>query len=74
MFPYINEYNGAGEALCYFQGYLAGLVAAAGQRPTKARMDELVLDALSDPSMREIILNVQADMKPFDGICPPREF
>jgi len=74
MFPVVNEYNGTGEALCYIQGYLAGLVAAAGQKPTKARMDELVLDTLNDPSMRDIILKVQADVKYLDTPYPPREF
>jgi len=74
VFPYIDEDNGTGEALCYFHGYLAGLVAAAGQRPTKAEMDKIALDVINDPSMRDIILKVQADVKPFDGFCPPREF
>jgi len=74
MFPPVNEGNGTAEALCYVQGYLAGLVASTGQRPTKAEMDEIVLDALSDPSVRAIISEVQADVRPFDGICPPREF
>jgi len=74
MFPYVNEYNGTDEAMCYIHGYLAGLVAAAGQKPTKAEMDKIALDTLNDPSMRDIILKVQADVKPFDGFCPPREF
>jgi len=73
MFPYIDEDNGTGEALCYFHGYLAGLVAASGQRPTKAEMGELVQDALSGPGLRDIIRKVQADVRPFDGICPPSE-
>ena len=74
MFPVINEYNGTGEALCYVQGYLAGLVASTGQRPTKAEMDEIVLDALNDPSVGDIIKKVQADEECLDVLCPPREF
>ncbi len=74
MFPVINECNGTSEALCYIQGHLAGLVAASGQRPTKAEMDEVVLDTLNDPSMREIILKVQADVKFPDTPYPPREY
>jgi len=74
MFPYINEYNGTSEAFCYVQGYLAGLVAAAGQKPTKARMDELVLDTLNDSSMGDIIRKVQANVKILDTPYPPREF
>ena len=74
MLPPINEGNGTAEALCYVQGYLAGLVASTGQRPTKAEMDEIVLDALSDPSVRAVAAKLQADVRPVDMLCPPREF
>jgi len=40
MFPYVNEYNGTDEAMCYIHGYLAGLVPAAGQKPTKAEIGQ----------------------------------
>jgi len=73
MFPVINEDNGLGETLCYFQGYLAGLVAAAGQSPTKAEMDELVYDTLNDPSVSEMATRMQADIVPVSLRCPPSE-
>jgi len=73
MFPHINEYSGTGEAICYIHGYLAGLVAAAGQSPTKAEMDKVVLGTLSDPSVRDMAVKMQTDMRPVDMLCPPRE-
>jgi len=74
MFPPINEHNGASETLCYVQGYLAGLVAAAGQSPTKAEMDRVVYDTLCDPNVRDIAVKMQADVK-FSGTpYPPREY
>lgn len=74
MFPPINEYNGAAETLCYVRGYLAGLVAAAGQRPTKAEMDKIARDTLSDPNVRDMIVKMQADVKFLDTPYPPREY
>ena len=74
MFPVVNEYNGFAETLCYVQGYLAGLVASTGQRPTKAEMDELVYDTLNDPKVGDMAAEMQADIRPVDMLCPPREF
>jgi len=74
MFPVINAHNGAAEPLCYVQGYLAGLVAAAGQRPTKAEMDRLVHYTLHDPNVRDMAVNMQADAEFPDTPYPPREY
>jgi len=71
VFPHINEHSGTGEALCCVQACIAGLVAAAGQSPTKAEMGKIALGVINDPSMRDIILKVQADVRPFGGFCPP---
>jgi len=73
MFPVINEGNGMLETLCYVQGYLAGLVAAAGQSPTKAEMDELVYDTINDPNVSEMATRMQADIVPVSLRCPPSE-
>jgi len=73
MFPVINEDNGMFETLCYIQGYLAGLVAAAGQSPTKAEMDRIVHDTINDPSVCEMATRMQADIVPVGLRCPPSE-
>jgi len=73
VFPHINEYSGTGEALCCVQACLAGPVAAAGQRPTRAEMGKVALGVINGPSMRDIILKAQADVRPLGGFCPPRE-
>ena len=74
MFPPVNEHNGAAETLCYVRGSLAGLVASTGQRPTKAEMDEIALDTLSDPNVRDMAVKMQADVKFLDTRYPPREY
>jgi len=74
MFPHVNEHNGAAETFCYVQGYLAGLVASSGQRPTKAEMDELVHETLNDPNVCDMAVKMQADVKFLDTRYPPREY
>ena len=72
--PRGEEYNGLPETLCYVQGYLAGLVASTGQRPTKAEMDELVHETLNDSNVCEMAVKMQADVKFLDTRHPLREY
>lgn len=64
MFPYINEHNGFGEAVCYMHGYLAGRIASTGKTPTKEEMDSLRFTVLHDPRVRDIVLGMQKSTEP----------
>ncbi len=72
MFPLVTEHNGVPEALCYMQGYLAGIVGFTGAIPTKQVMDALVLDTLSDDNVRDIVVKMAQSLE--DVINPAQDY
>lgn len=59
MFPNINRSNGAAEALCYMQGYLAARIESAGHLPTREEMRAARHDVMHDDAVREIVVGMQ---------------
>ena len=75
LFPNINRSNGAAEALCYMQGYLAGRIKSARQRPTKEEMRAIRHDVMHDDAVRDIVVGMQDETLPRPEDSPsPREY